>query len=520
MERIPGRAALAILALVAAGPTTGLLAQRSAYEELQVFSGVLNHIRNNYVDSVGYSELVKAAITGMLRALDPHTRYVSRADRERLDAVERGELATTGMVLESVDGVPTVLTVFPRSPAAKQGIQSGDRIVLVNDTVVAGIEVKELELRLAGKKGSKVRVVFERGSRLQPDTFAVSVKRDEFDVFAVSAVHLVDSVTGYLRLAEFGETAHEEVERAIKKLKGSGARQVILDLRANPGGLVIAAVEIAAEFFPKGTLVFRTRGRKSDVDEDHRTERNGDFRDLPLIVLIDERSASASEALAGSLQDHDRALILGRRSFGKALMQSIFLLPAGDYLWLTLGRVITPSGRFIQRRYRGLLVEQYRAFAGTAGAAEDTVEVYHTHNGRVVRGGGGIAPDVESPQPPPFPVWWSVAVDSGLDAAVSDSVAFTLAQDSGERLAWSRDADRWRATLLEPFLDRVHARLRIGVEPDSALAARIVRALAHRVAEVRWGSEAGVEFAVANDPDIRAAMSYFPRLATLLGRPN
>src|SRR5439155_1078595 len=304
--------------------------QPSAYEELQTFSAVLNHIRVNYIDSVTYTQLVRAAIDGVMQALDPHSRFESHADRDKAGKLDRGELAVTGLVLEDVDGAPSVLTVMSKSPADKAGIQPGDRLALVNDTTVAGLDVRALELRLAGDKGSKVRLCFERGPRLEPDTFSVTLKRA------------------------------------------------------------------------------------------------GEFSTAPLIVLIDGGSASAAEALAASLQDHDRALLLGRRSFGKALMQTAFLTPSGDIVWLTVGRVITPSGRFIQRRYRGLRSEEYRAFGGVAGAGEDTLETFRTDNGRTVRGGGGIAPDVELPRPAPVPVWWSAAADSGLDDALADSIALTL----------------------------------------------------------------------------------------------
>jgi carboxyl-terminal processing protease len=344
--------------------------QRSAYEELQAFSGVLNHVRINYVDSVSYAQLVHAAIDGMLRALDPHSAFYSRLDYERLNAIERGELAVTGLVLEEVDSAVTVLAVAPKSPAARAGILPGDRVVMVNDTSVAGLSVRTLELRLAGEKGSKVRLRLERGPRLEPDTLAVSVKRDFLRARSVSVARMVDSITGFVRLEEFGVVAGKEVHDALQRLKGQHMRRAILDLRGNPGGLVTSAVDVASEFFPRGTVVFGTVGRKRDVDTTFTTTRDGAFAALPLIVLIDEHSASAAEALAGSLQDHDRALLLGRRSFGKALMQTAFFVPpSGEILSLTIGHVVSPSGRFIQRRYRGIGAERYRSLAGKGGAS-------------------------------------------------------------------------------------------------------------------------------------------------------
>src|SRR5947207_11089040 len=322
-RRTVGPMLLVLGALLSGSPTVGLsdavAQQRSAYEELQTFSGVLNHVRLNYVDSVTYAQMVRAAIDGVLHALDPHSLFFSRDDWERRNALERGDLAVTGLALEEVDSAVTVLSVYPRGPAARAGILPGDRLVTVNDTAVAGLDVDKLSLRMAGEKGSKLRLQFERGSRLEPDTFTVTLKRDFLKPQSVSLVRMVDSATGYVRLDDFGPTAAAEVHRAVKDLKGKGMRRVVLDLRGNPGGYVIAAVEVASEFLSKGAVVFRTHGRKRDVDTTYTTKRDGEFRDLPMVVLIDGYSASAAEALSASLQDHDRALIVGRRSFGKAL---------------------------------------------------------------------------------------------------------------------------------------------------------------------------------------------------------
>jgi len=222
-------------------PSNRLAAQqRAAYEELQIFSAALQHIRLNYVDSVGYSELVPAAIRGVLRALDPHSYYLSRIEFERRNALERGELVTVGIALEEVDGAATILGVAPRSTAARAGLLPGDRVLALNDTAVAGLDMQTLQLRLAGERGSRVRLRLERGPRFEPDTFSVTLRRAPYEVRSVSIVRMADSITGYLRLEEFGSKASEEVHDALRRLRGMRARQVILDLRGNPGGLVIA----------------------------------------------------------------------------------------------------------------------------------------------------------------------------------------------------------------------------------------------------------------------------------------
>ena len=510
-----GRVWAGILTIALSGTLSAQ--QRSAYEELQTFSGVLNHVRINYVDSVGYAQLVTAAIDGMLRALDPHSHFYSRLEAERLDLLQRGTLAVTGISLEEEDSAVTILAVATQSPAAKSGVLPGDRLVSVNDTSVAGLSVSTLELRLAGDKGSKVRLRLERGSRLEPDTLVISVKRDFLVQRSVSVVRMLDSITGFVRLEEFGPEAGKEVHDALDRLNHQHMRRAILDLRGNPGGIVTSAVEVASEFFPRGTVVFRTEGRKREVDTTYTTKRDGAYASLPLIVLIDDHSASAAEALAGSLQDHDRALLLGRRSFGKALMQTGFLVPpSGELLMLTIGHVFSPSGRYIQRRYSGLATEQYYSLAGKGGTAEDTAKVYRTDNGRIVRGGGGIAPDAPLPAPAPLPVWWSVAADSGFDDAVADSVAQSLPATPAARAAWLSAPERWRATLLPLFLSRVRTRLRVPAQTDSALDVRLSRILAARVAEVRWGSDAYDELVARTSPDVQAAIGFFPRLGQLL----
>ena len=507
-----------LLALLAGGAAR--MEAQSSYEYLQTFSQVLNYVRLNYADSVAYPALVRAAIDGVLNSLDPHSYYLARDEYLRMNALDRGEIAVTGLAIEVVDGRATVLGVAEGSPAERARIQPGDRLLTIDDTTTSGIDARRLTLRLAGEKGSRVRLRFARGSFLEPDTLKVTLRRDHITERAVSLVGMADATTGVVRLSHFTATSGDEVEQALRTLKSRGMRRAILDLRGDPGGYVGAAVDVAGLFLPTGTLVFRTRGRRREADQDFVTQRNGPYRDLPLIVLIDERSASASEALAGSLQDHDRALILGRRSFGKALMQRPFVLQTGDVVMLTVGRVITPSGRFIQRRYEGIGVDQYRDLRGTAGAAEDTAETYRTAAGRLVRGGGGVMPDRELPAPAALPVWFSVASDSSYDTAVADSVAQTLAQTAAERDAWFSDSARWQATLLPPFLARTRTGLGVVARPDPAQSARIARNLAYRVAEVRWGAEAGPAFVLQNDLDFRASIALFPQLSALLAPPR
>jgi carboxyl-terminal processing protease len=504
-----------VLGAVAPGRALG---QGASYEQLQTFSSLLNQIRVSYVDSVTYSELVHAAIDGVLSSLDPHSRFERREDAEREMAYEAGALAGTGIAYDLIDDRIVVFAVHPKGPGARAGVSPGDRLLAINDTAVVGFSPEEAGRHLIGEKGKKVRLLFERGSRLEPDSVRVTIKLDNIPPLSIGSAGLADPTTGYIRLLGFHPKGGEELEKAVKEVKAKGAKRLLLDLRGNPGGSVYSAEQIVSLFLTKGTLVYRVETRRSADRWETRTEKAGTFVDLPLILLIDNGSASASELVAASLQDHDRALILGRRSFGKALVQRGFPVPPqGDMVWLTTGRVVTPSGRVVQRSYRGLKTEQYYTFAGKTGAEQDTLALFHTDHGREVRGGGGIQPDVLLPGSPDLPAWWSVAVDSGWYETIADSVATLLPKAPAKRLEWFDALSEWRTRLVQPLLVRVHGRLGIAATPDSSVLARLGRILAHRASEVRWGAEAGDEFVLHNDPDIQAAMGYWDRIDSLLG---
>lgn len=504
---------VAALACVGALPATA----QTSYEELQRFTDVLNHVRANYVDSVTYRQLLHSAIDGMLRSLDPHSWYLNSDQNARFNALERGELAVTGVSLELADGVPTILAVSDGSPADHAGVRPGDRLMAIDKVPTAGLNARAIALRLAGDKGSKVQMLLERGPKLEPDSVSVTVKREtpKPESF-VPAKLMLDATTGYLKLSQFGEKSANEVHDAVHDLKGQRATRIILDLRGNPGGIVTEAVDMAKDFLPNNSLVFTTKGRQKSANREYRTTGGGDYADLPMVVLIDQGSASAAEALTGSLQDNDRAVVAGRRSFGKALMQTAFLVPDG-MVELTIGHVISPSGRYIQRPYTGLQLEQYYAFAGDS-AWQDTARVFHTLHGRTVKGGGGIAPDVALPAPPGVPRWWTVAADSGWDRAVADSVAQTLATDPAARTAWIHGSATWADRLLPPLLARVRSRLAVPAELDSQTRSAMARRMAAEAATVRWDEATGRELSIENDPDVVAAAGLFARAPAILGR--
>lgn len=515
LHRIPAWPALVIVA-IGARPLPSRA--QAAYEHLQTFSSLVSQVRLNYVDTVSVQQLVRGAITGMLASLDPHSRFQSRDELARMAAWHSGRLAGAGLVLEDVEGSITVQSVLHGSAGARAGINAGDRIVALNDTTLAGRGAMEVQPRLLGERGSRLRLTIERGSRLEPDTVSVRLRLEPMRPRAVYMARALGPGSGYVRLEQFLPEAGRELREAIERvLGGRGERRLVLDLRGNPGGDMHAAVAVAELFLPESTLVFRTTGRHRDVQRESRTTRNGQFRDIALVVLVDGASASASEAVAASLQDHDRAVLVGRRTFGKALMQRLLDLPPnGDGVWLTVAHIVSPSGRVIQRSYQGLTSDQYRR--SSRGQAGDTT-TYLTAGGRVVRGGGGVAPDLEVTMPHEPPAWFVAAREEGLDHAVSDSVAARLPADERTREAWMTEPSRWHEQLAVPFLARVRERLGVRAMADSATTATIARVLAGRAVEVRWGPAALEEFLVRTDPDVAAAVAAFPRLPALLAAP-
>jgi carboxyl-terminal processing protease len=511
------RRTAAILVVALATVAAPVQAQSSTYEQLQTFSTLLSQIRLNYVDSVTTAHLVRGAISGMLASLDPHSYFLAHDDAIRLDAWRAGHLAATGIRVDEADGAIVVQSVYPRSPAARSGVTPGDRIIALNDSAVTGLSAEAIQSRLIGERGSRVGLLLERGLRFEPETVSVQVRNEEIRPQTVSIARTIGDGIGYVRLDQFLPETSNQVRDAAAHVMQGRPRRLILDIRGNPGGLVEAAVQVAALFLRRGQLVFSTTGRRRYDNHEYRTERDGELQDVDLLVLIDEHSASAAEALAGSLQDHDRALIVGRRSFGKALMQSMFLVPPNDdAVWLTVGYVLTPAGRLIQRRYRGLSTTDYERQAGRSGAAEDTLREFQTDAGRVVRGGGGIRPDTALSAPAPLPVWWVAAADSGFLTAVADSVANSLGTDLTARQSWIGTPGDWQVRLLQPVLARVRQRLGVRADIDSAVASRMGRLLAARVAEVRWGVEAEDEILVSYDADVRTAVQLFPRIRSLL----
>jgi carboxyl-terminal processing protease len=368
------------------------------------FREVLMLVENNYVDSVNTDELVDFSISKMLEKLDPHTAYFNA--EEATAARSQLESGFDGIGVEFNIYNDTVYVVTPLSggPSEAAGIQSGDRIISVNKENLSGPGVTNAQVYklLRGKRGTKVDLAIERVGLKDKMNFAVV--RDRIPTYSVDASYMVDQEIGYIKVSRFSETTFDEFKSALKILKTNGLKNLILDLRGNPGGYMERATSMADEFIAGDKLLVYTEGKDSRFDRKTRSHVEGLFEQGPLIVLVDEGSASASEILAGALQDHDRALVVGRRSYGKGLVQMPIKLSDGSELRLTISRYYTPSGRSIQKPYEMGKSEDYsqdlthRYESGELFNVDsikfDKSKIYKTDGGRVVYGGGGITPDI------------------------------------------------------------------------------------------------------------------------------
>ena len=358
-------------------------------------------ITRYYVDDVDESKVVEAGIKAMLKELDPHSTYSTPDEVKSINEAMRGNFEGIGIQFNIVDDTLFVIQTTLNGPSEKAGIMAGDRIITVNDTAIAGVKMDRGDImkRLRGPKGSSVKLEVVRRGLSTPILF--NLIRDKINTYSVDAAYMVDKKVGYIHINSFAATTHQEFVTKLDSLKKRGMKNLILDLQGNGGGFLQAAVDIANEFLERGQLVVYTEGRVFPRYE-YLAEGGGRFIDGKVAVIVDETSASASEILAGAIQDWDRGVVVGRRSFGKGLVQRAFTLPDGAMIRLTIARYYTPSGRNIQKPYGDSisygndLMERYnRGELVTADSIHfpDSLKMTTKRLGRTVYGGGGIMPD-------------------------------------------------------------------------------------------------------------------------------
>ena len=497
--------------------------RRTVAEDLQLFSQVLNQIRVNHPDSLDTHELLMAAIEGMVAAADPHSYVVpaTRLDSAKEAAFHSGKLYPLPVAFSFVDGALLVAAVAPGSRAVSVDILPGDELVAVNGKPIAAASAEELELALSGPKGSSVTLTLRRrrvdGSVARVER-AVMRERVE-EASAVPVATMLPEATGYARVTTFlGERVADDLHAALERLEGSGMKRLVLDLRGNGGGRVDEAKRVAGEFLPRGAVVYTSSGRKPEVNDTGRVQRSfwRSERRYPIVVLVDEGTASASELVAGALQDHDRALIVGRTTFGKSLILQTFPLTDGSRMSLVIGQVRTPCGRVIQRQYRN---QSRREYYREAGQSVDTTSrpSCRTDRGRTVYGGGGIVPDVALPAAT-TPLWMARASERGLFVTW---MAGFLAQ-APANLA-TVDALAASSSLGAAAIDsfRAYASSQgISIPTDDESTGLLNRALVRTAAYSKFGDAGLYRLIALTDPTIEAAVKAFDRAAMLLEGPD
>ena len=363
-------------------------------------------IEHKYVDSISMDSLSEVVIPLLIKELDPHSVYIPARDMQQLNEPLEGEFDGIGVVFNAATDTVIVLNVIPNGPSAKAGVVAGDRIIEINDSLVAGVKMPQNDIvkRLRGKRGTEVKLSLKRKGI--DDLVDVVIVRDAIPIKSIESYFMATADIGYVRLSQFARTSYEELITALTELRQQGMKKLIFDLRGNSGGYLDQAILIANEFLPQGKLIVYTEDRNGDQIKQY-SDGRGAATDIELVVLIDEGSASSSEILAGAVQDNDRGTIVGRRSFGKGLVQSQLPYSDGSALRLTIARYYTPTGRSIQKPYTNGEAVDYemdmiRRYNNNEFFSADSIHFadslkYTTPKGKVVYGGGGIMPDVFIP---------------------------------------------------------------------------------------------------------------------------
>ena len=369
-------------------------------------NNLLYIIDDQYVDTVNMGNLVEQAVPQILAELDPHSVYISAKDVQSANDDLRGSFSGVGIEFVIRNDTLRVQNVINHGPAEEAGVLAGDKIVTVDDSVFTGktLTNEEAMRRLKGPEGTAVKLgVLRYGEK---ELRHITVTRGEIPMKSVTAAYMLDDKTGFVRIKNFGENTYYEILVALAQLAQEEFQQLVIDLRGNTGGYLQSAVQIANEFLPRNKLIVYTEGRHSPREE-YRSDGRGSYQQMPLVVLIDEGSASASEILAGAIQDNDRGTIIGRRSFGKGLVQKPIEFGDGSIMRLTIARYYSPSGRCIQKPYTNGMDKDYEddlltRYEHGEFFSQDSIKhegpEYHTNNGRVVFGGGGITPDIFVPE--------------------------------------------------------------------------------------------------------------------------
>lgn len=364
-------------------------------KSIEIQNAILKTLSSSYVDSVKFDKIMADGFQAMLQSLDPYTTYIPEEDEENLELMTTGIYGGVGaLIKKSINSPVQITSPYPNSPAVKAGLEPGDQIIAIDGVTVIGETSDKSSARMKGEPASQVtfRVIKGRTG----DTTDVVVTRERIHISNIEYSDILRDSIGYIHVSGFTDKMSDELKDHLKELKGRGAKRIVLDLRGNGGGLMDEAIKLVSLFVPKGTLVVSSRGRDQVMNQDYYTTDSPIDTTIPLMVMVDSGSASSSEIVAGALQDLDRAVIAGKRTFGKGLIQSIRPLPYDTKVKLTTGKYYTPSGRCVQA-----IDYSNRNEDGSVGHVPDSLrKEFKTKNGRSVYDGGGIAPDIEVGTPP------------------------------------------------------------------------------------------------------------------------
>lgn len=519
-----------VIALLIGMQLNSVISGDNIYEQLRKFNDVLNLTEKYYVDNVDTPKLVESAINGLLGNLDPHSVYIPPSQLPKIQEDFQGSFEGIGVEFDVATDTLLVVAPITGGPSEALGIMAGDRIIRINDTNCLGIKQEEVFKKLRGPKGTHVKVsIFRTGEKSLID---YDIVRDKIPIYSVDTYYMVDDEVAYVSINRFSETTTSEFVQALAKLKAGGMKRLVLDLRFNPGGYLEQAVRISDEFLPRGKKIVYTKGRTPESNEDFLSSGAGRFTDLPLIILVDHGSASASEIVSGAVQDHDRGLIVGETTFGKGLVQKQYPLPDKSALRLTTARYYTPSGRLIQRPYDGKDRTAYRTevFEKTeeegnniehSSENDSGRSVFRTDGGRKVYGGGGITPD------------YIVKPDTATHLTrelLAKRVFFDYAnmyiEEEGKALRekYGKDGRKFQKefTVTEGMMSKFEATAKKkGLTIDRAQYEKDLTLIKTRlkadISRPIWGNEAWSLIMRSEDPQFQKAISLFPEAEKIAG---
>lgn len=483
-------------------------AKTNVYKKIKLFNDVLFKLQENYVDDIDINKLIDSAIEGMLDETDPHTVYFTPDEFDRFSTNTKGEFGGLGISIDKKGDYITVVSPIEGTPAYRMGIQSGDKIVKVDGEDVVGISTDKVIKKMRGEKGTKVIIGILRPG--VGDELEFEIIRDIIKIESIPYAFKFDNGIGYIRIRQFNQNTTKELREKLDELEEEGIRGLLIDLRFNPGGLLKEAVDTVNEFIGKDKRVVFTKGRIPQANMEYKTKYNRMRSDYPVIVLINEASASAAEIFSGSLQDWDRGLVVGKTSFGKGSVQKLFPLSDGNGLKVTTAKYYINSGRCIHKDLNDKLLKGKKVSDEEKEEAEKNhhQEIYYTQNGRIVYGGGGINPDIEIEQ--------TRLSRLGIELRRKNSF-FNYSVDymigSEEQVALDFVADD---NMVEDFLNTVKQdSIEFEQSEVDTLYSWIVHELTNNIVSRKFGIEEGYKIIIEEDTQLQEALALFDEYSTL-----